>query len=102
VTAQATPQITATITQQVTAQVTHQVVTLFNQVFDTARLALNTGIHASFVVGLGICAAVIVLTFFLKDVPLRKREVPGVAPAAQPVEGPGADQQPTLQPAIVE
>ena len=91
VTAQATPQITATITQQATAQVTHQVVTLFNQVFDTARDALATGIHASFVVGLGVCAAVIVLALFLKDVPLRKREAG--APSAVASETPPASAE---------
>ncbi len=126
ITAQVTAQVNATlapqlyqqiytkVSQGIATQATQRITTVFNQVFDTARLALNTGIHSAFVVGLGVCGVVVLLTFFLKDVPLRKRGegVPGAVPAAQPAGQATAqpvaatvgalDGQPAAQPAWAE
>lgn len=74
-----TAQVTAQVTQQVTAAVSH----LFNLVFDATRHALAIGIHDGFVAGLYICGLVLVLTFFLKDVPLQTRAAPAPAEGAK-------------------
>lgn len=63
----------------VTTQVTGQVHDLFAQIFEATRQALAVGIQHAFVGGLIICGVIVVVTFFLKDVPLVQR-----APAASP------------------
>jgi predicted membrane-bound mannosyltransferase len=68
----------------VTAQVTH----LLGQVFEAARLSLATAIQHAFVVGLGVSIAIVVITFFLKDVPLNTGGL--AAPARQPAVVPAA------------
>ncbi|MGH2517179.1 MAG: hypothetical protein ACRDHP_16135, partial [Ktedonobacterales bacterium] len=61
-------QIVAAITQQVT----HQVQSLLSGIFEATRLTLSAGIHNGFVAGVLACGLVIIVTFFLKDVPLSK------------------------------
>jgi hypothetical protein len=73
VTAQVTQQITAQVTQQVTAQVNTQLTDTLHQLFEAARLSLADGIQRAFLVSLGVCALIFVITLFLKDVPLTKR-----------------------------
>jgi EmrB/QacA subfamily drug resistance transporter len=82
-------QITQQVTVQVTAMVTQQVTTLFNQVLEAARQALVVGIHNTFIVGVIVAAMMVVLSLFLTDVPLQRRE----PAAAQPV-APGATSSP--------
>jgi EmrB/QacA subfamily drug resistance transporter len=81
-------QIVAAITPRVVAQVTAQVTHLFHQIFAATQQALAAGIQHAFALSLGISAAVILITFFLKDVPLTRRfaEVPATQPAARQPE----------------
>ncbi len=65
--------VTAQVTQQVTQQVTAQVSSLFQQIFEATRQALVVGIQHGFVAGLILCGVIILLTLFLKDVPLQTR-----------------------------
>jgi EmrB/QacA subfamily drug resistance transporter len=58
---------------QIVAALTEQMTTLMNQVFLAARQALAGGLQESFYVALGIAGALVVTTFFLKDVPLMQR-----------------------------
>jgi EmrB/QacA subfamily drug resistance transporter len=74
-------QLVAAITARVTAQVTAQVTTLLHQIFAATRQALALGIEHGFVVSFGVCAAIILITLFLKDVPLATRA------QAAPAEG---------------
>ncbi|MFI5273402.1 MAG: MDR family MFS transporter [Ktedonobacterales bacterium] len=68
-------QTVATITQMVTEQV-H---TLLAQLFEATRQSLAVGIQRGFASGLIICVLVIIVTFFLKDAPLRTSfEMPSV------------------------
>ncbi|MBF6591531.1 MAG: MFS transporter, partial [Ktedonobacterales bacterium] len=71
-------QVRATVTAQVTAQVT----TLLHGIFESTRQALAVGITAAFWVSLFVCGAIVVLTLFLKDVPLIKSFAPTPAVAA--------------------
>ncbi|MBF6589941.1 MAG: MFS transporter [Ktedonobacterales bacterium] len=74
--------ITQQVDQQVTTQVTQQVHELFAQMLDATRQSLAIGIGRAFTAGLFICGAVVVISLFLKDVPLAKREAaPSVAQA---------------------
>lgn len=68
-------QAVATLTQQVT----HSVQSLLSGIFEATRLTLSVGIHNGFVAGLLACGFVIVVTLFLKDVPLSKSFVPAPA-----------------------
>jgi hypothetical protein len=81
--AQITQQLTATVTLAVTQQVT----ALFHDVLDAARQATALGIHNAFLVGVIVTALMVILSFFLTDVPLQRREpappLP-VAPGATP------------------
>jgi EmrB/QacA subfamily drug resistance transporter len=72
------------------AQVTAQVEALLHQIFEATRQALAVGIHNAFVASLFISLAVIVITFFLKDVPL----TPRVGPPA-PAEASTAPEEPS-------
>ena len=76
-------QTVAAITAQVTQQVTTQVHALFNAIFEASREALAIGIQHAFVGGLIVCVAVIVTTFFLKDVPLSRTFATAPAPAGE-------------------
>jgi EmrB/QacA subfamily drug resistance transporter len=67
----------------ITAQVTSKVTDLFAQIMDATRHALAVGIHDGFIAALVVCAVVVVVTFFLKDIPLQRREAPAAAPAEQ-------------------
>lgn len=70
--------------QQV-AQLSVQISHLFAQIFAVGRQALAAGLHAGFLVVVGVSVAMFLLALFLKDVPLRER-TPGTedshAPAA--------------------
>lgn len=70
------------IVHQVTAAVTPQMQSLFTQIFAATRESLALGIQHAFTVSLLIAAAAIVLSIFLKDVPLA-----GSARAASQVAG---------------
>ena len=93
--AQAVQQATASVpagpqhAQQVAA-ITTQAQSLFNQIFDAARLALADGIHQAFIGALVIVACAIVITFFLTDVPLTAAPRAATRPTAQGA-GPTAD-----------
>ncbi len=63
----------------VVANITQQVTTLMAQVFDAARQALAVGIQDAFYVSLGVAGALVIVTFFLKDVPLQQRAAPAPA-----------------------
>ncbi|MGZ3583674.1 MAG: MFS transporter, partial [Ktedonobacterales bacterium] len=95
---QAIAAITQQVTQAVTAQVTQQMTNLFNQIFEASRMALAIGIGDAFKVGLIMCGVIIIITLFLKDVPLAKR-APERAAAGTPGEGgsPEADEAPAPQ-----
>jgi MFS family permease len=57
---------------------------LYQQVFEALREALSVSIVQGFLVIFGICVAIFLLTFFLKDVPLRQRmEEAGAAEAGE-------------------
>jgi EmrB/QacA subfamily drug resistance transporter len=76
--------ITAQVTAQVQATVPGQVKQLFDQVLSVGRDALANGIHTAFLYSLIIGGALILVTFFLKDVPLighRRRSLPEGAEA---------------------
>lgn len=47
---------------------------LFNQLIEATRQTLALGIGQAFWVALGICGLALVITFFLKDVPLLRRQ----------------------------
>jgi hypothetical protein len=88
-TAAATQQLTAQATAQVTAQVNAQVSATLTQLFEAGRQSLALGIQEAFLVSLGICALVLVMAIFLKDVPLAKRvvEAPAVVTRASELRG---------------
>jgi EmrB/QacA subfamily drug resistance transporter len=83
----------AAITQQVTQQVTQaihtQLTDTLNQLFVVAKDALLVSIQAAFWMALAIAVVILILTFFLKDVPLVK----SWGPAATGEQG-GQGQQP--------
>ena len=55
---------------------------LYQQVFEALREALSVSIVQGFLVIFGVCVAILLLTFFLKDVPLKQNmEEPGSAAA---------------------
>ena len=55
---------------------------LYQQVFEALREALSVSIVQGFLMIFGVCVAILVLTFFLKDVPLKQNlEEPGSAAA---------------------
>lgn len=60
----------------IVASLTQQVTGLMNQIFSVARDALASGIQMAFYIAMGVAAMVVVVTFFLKDVPLAKRAAP--------------------------
>ncbi len=62
-----------TIVASVTAQTIQQVHSLLNQVFDALRLSFGVALQHGFVTVLIFCGLIIVLTFFLKDVPMKKQ-----------------------------
>ncbi len=76
-------QTVATITAQVTQSVTNQVHALLNAIFEASRQALAIGIQHAFIGGLIVCVAVIITTFFLKDVPLSRSFVTTPAQTGQ-------------------
>ena len=62
--------ITAKVTAQVQATVPGHVADTFHQVLALGKQALASGIQAGFWVALGVSVMILVVTFFLKDVPL--------------------------------
>ncbi len=67
----ATAQVPAGPAHAQTVQaLTQQITALFNQIFEATRQALAVGIQHAFMVGLFVSFAVIIITLFLKDVPL--------------------------------
>jgi MFS family permease len=68
------------IAEQVQAQVAQQVHGLFHQVLEATRQSLAVGITHAFTAGLMVCGVVLVITLFLKDVPLAQR---APAPSAE-------------------
>jgi EmrB/QacA subfamily drug resistance transporter len=87
VTAQVTSQVTAEVTAKVTAQVTSTVADLFHQIFEATRQSLAVGIQHGFVSGLIVCGLIVLLTLFLKDVPLVTRPRGATAPTPVPATG---------------
>ena len=89
---------------QAAGQVTAQTHALLNQIFEASRQSLGVGIQHAFFAGLIICVVVVVLMFFLKDVPLKNRiEAPAAATSqlgglSKPddLAVPGADTQPEM------
>lgn len=84
----------AAITVRVTQQVTVQVTQLLHQIFEVTRQSLAVSIQNAFLVAIGLCIAIVVITLFLKDVPLRKRgeglgseEVVRAVPTTMNVDG---------------
>ncbi|MEO7002097.1 MAG: MDR family MFS transporter [Ktedonobacterales bacterium] len=63
--------ITQKILAQIATQTTNSVHTLFSQLFDATRLSLAVGIQRAFEVSVFIGLGVLIITFFLKDVPLQ-------------------------------
>ena len=66
--------LVSAITSQITAQMTSQVTDLLNQIFDATRHALVAGIQNGFVALVVICSVMFIITLFLKDIPLVKRD----------------------------
>lgn len=75
--------ITAKVTAQVQATVPHQVATLFDQVLGVGKEALANGIHTGFLLATGVAVLILIITFFLKDVPLVGAKRPSVAEGAE-------------------
>ncbi|HLV99293.1 MAG TPA: MDR family MFS transporter [Ktedonobacterales bacterium] len=64
---------------------------LYQQVFEALREALSVSIIQGYLVVFGICIATFLLTFLLKDVPLRKQmDEPGTAQAGESSEAEAA------------
>lgn len=77
---------TKNVPPQSAAQVAAQVQALLNQIFAASQQGLAVGIQHGFVASLIISAVVVLLTFFLKDAPLKSRvesAAPVTAPSAQ-------------------
>jgi EmrB/QacA subfamily drug resistance transporter len=75
------------VERQVAQTVTAQVNQLFGQLMEATRQSLAVGIAHAFVAGLFICTGVVVITFFMKDVPLAQRAPAAAgAPATAPVQ----------------
>ncbi len=68
---------------QIVAALTQQTTALMDQVFLAARQALSVGIQDAFYVSLGVAGALVLTTFFLKDVPLMKRVAPATVAQAE-------------------
>lgn len=66
--------VNAAYRQQVAS---HIPASLFNQIVEATRQTLAVGIEHAFWVALGICALAVVVTFFMKDVPLRRERGQG-------------------------
>lgn len=64
--------VTQAAARQAGPQAAAAVHRLLLQIFEASRQSLAVGIQHAFVGGLIVCAAVIVITFFLKDVPLAR------------------------------
>ena len=77
----------------VTAQVTQQVQQLFNQVVADLKTSLTIAIRQAFFAILGFAALMLLATFFLKDIPMKKEWEPVAGPADPPK--PGAQEHPS-------
>ena len=77
--------ITDKVTAQVQATVPGQVAHTFNQVIDLGKSALASGIHYGFIVSVIIAAVIVVITLFLKDVPLIGSTRVSMAEGAEPI-----------------
>jgi EmrB/QacA subfamily drug resistance transporter len=69
-----------------TAQVTQQVQQLFDQVVSNLKVSLTIAIRQAFYAILGFAVLMLLATFFLRDVPMKKEWEP-VAAAADPPNG---------------
>ena len=68
----------------VTAQITQQVQSMLNQLFDALKVSLTFAIQHGLVAILVVSLAMVLATFFLKDIPMSKEFASGTAGAAQP------------------
>ncbi len=62
--------ITSKVTAAVQATVPQQVADTYNQVLAVGRAALANGIHDAFLAAVGVAVLIVIITLFLKDVPL--------------------------------
>ncbi len=97
-------QITAKVTAQVQATVPQQAKNTFDQTLAIGREALANGIHTAFLVAVGVAVLVVIITLFLKDVPLigsARAAMAEGAEAAFTVEADGAAEsvKPDVAPA---
>jgi EmrB/QacA subfamily drug resistance transporter len=65
-------QMLAALTVQIQRAIAQHTVALLHQIFMATRLTLALAIHNAFIVSLVICEVVLMLAFFLKDVPLKR------------------------------
>jgi hypothetical protein len=77
--------ITAKVTAQVQAVVPQQVADTYNQVLLVGREALANGIHTAFLAAVGIAVLLVIITLFLKDVPLVGSKRASMAEGAEAV-----------------
>lgn len=115
--AAATQQVTQSVYQEIATRVTttvHQTITqtvtdTFNGVMEAGRHALAAGIHEAYLVSVGFGVIILIITLFLKDVPLRGAqrirptggaEAALAAEGAAPASGATSDR-PDVEPAPV-
>ena len=75
---------------QLVAATTQQVTDTFNAVVEAGRQALGVGIHEAFLVAVGFGVIILIITFFLKDVPLRGATRVSMAEGAEAALGAAA------------
>ncbi|MBA3825492.1 MAG: hypothetical protein H0X24_16545 [Ktedonobacterales bacterium] len=64
--------LTQAVVQNTPPPFQNEALQTLNSLFDALKQSLNVGLHDGFLVILGLSVASIVLTFFLRDVPLRE------------------------------
>ncbi len=64
-------QIAASVPAQVHKAITASVTDIFNATLEAGRHALAAGIHQAYLVSIGFGVIIVIITLFLKDVPLR-------------------------------
>jgi EmrB/QacA subfamily drug resistance transporter len=92
---QAVAAITKQVTEQVTQSIHTQLTDALNQLFVVAKDALLVSIQAAFWMALAIAIVILILTFFLKDVPLKSWETPAGAQGGQQPAEASEPSQPT-------
>jgi MFS family permease len=70
----------------ITAQTNQSVLNLLNEIFSALKHSLNLGIEHGLIVTVTVTVGMLVLAFFLKDVPLRTSHGPAAEPAQQPAQ----------------